>query len=177
MSAPPFSFIQLILSADFYPDPCETEKPLSKTILLGPQTFLVQETYHVVFSTHASGLAPWMGYWVIQMFCFCFHRRSFLLSLYFYSILLFSQIFSATLSMTWCHTDQWLFNFRPFIWDLAVSEFIQPSDIRLHPPDVPITRGWGKNHHQGQGQVTYLLISRRRLMMSRLNTYSIADIT
>jgi len=105
-----FSFSQLILSVDFYPDPCETEKNPLKTILLKPRTLLVQGTYYVVFST-----APCIDYWVTQMFCDCFHRRLFPFSLYFYSILLFCQSFSATLSMTSCHTDQLLFDFRLFV--------------------------------------------------------------
>jgi len=152
----------MILSVDFYPNPCETEKSFLNTIFLKLQTLLVQGTYYVVVST-----APCMGYWVTQMFCVCFHRRLFPRSLYFYSILLFSQIFSTTLSMTWFHTDQWLFNFRLFVWDLAVPESMQPADIRPHPTSP----------QQGDEylQVTYLLTSRCRLLMSRFDTYSIAD--
>jgi len=74
------------------------------TILLKLQTLLAQGTYYVVFST-----APSMGYWVTQMFCVCFQRWLFPFSFYFYTILLFIQIFLATWSITWCHTDQWLF--------------------------------------------------------------------
>jgi len=89
------------------------------------------------------------------------------LSIFFYSILPFIQISSATLFMTWCHTDQCLFDFRVFVWHLAVLESMQSADIRPHPTSY---------HHEDEYlQVTYLLTSRRRLMMSRFDTYSKAD--
>jgi len=100
----------------------------------------------------------------------CLHlSKIFPLSLYFYSILLFSQIFSATLFMIWCHTDQWLFDFRRFVWNLVVPESMQPADICPHL--TPHT------HHQGDEylQVTYLVTSQRGLWRLGFILYSTAD--
>jgi len=137
----PFSFTHFILSGDFYPDPCETEKTLLKTILLGPQTLLVQITYYVVFFT-----GPCIGSPKCSVFAF--------IEDYSLSVSISTRSYSSVRFSQWLYpwhdvirtTDQWLFDFCLFVWDLAVPESMQPADIRPHPtwegvqgvPQVPI---------------------------------------
>jgi len=156
----------IILSAGFYPDPCETEKKLLlRPFCLDHKPSKFKEPIMLFFRPpHA---------WVIgspkcSVFAFIKdYSLSVSISTQSYSSVRFSQRFIH--DMTWCHTDQWLFNFCLFVWDLAVPESMQPVDIRPHHTLRP--------HHQGDEylQVTYLLASRQRLMMSRFDTYSIAN--
>jgi len=64
------------------------------------------------------------------------------------------------------------FNFCIFVWDLAVPGSMQPADVRLHPHR---TSSSSERQIQYLQVTSYLLTSRRRLMISSFNPYSIAD--